>query len=174
MSTLTTDQRWLLAHMGGWAIVDALLTPAGVDRLMQLSWGGVGGQPPAGGPEWLCSFETRAGKITAPWGSQPRVIVTSAQLKRFARDLPADICAELDQCSRARTTETLRSYQWCHCPWQFHGPTADSAPCDRYHPTAAEDQDHRNTVRRIAEWESNLLRRTLGIEAGQLSLFDTL
>jgi hypothetical protein len=172
--TLTIDQRWLLAHMGGWAVVDALLSPAGTDHLMQTMWGCTGGEPPDGAPKWLRGFQTRSGKITAPWGAEPRVILTSAQLKRFARELPGDVHAELAACRRARTIETRRTFQWCHCPWQHQGRTADSAPCPQYHPTGAEDQEHRSTLGRIAEWESVQLRRALGIETGQLSLFDAL
>jgi hypothetical protein len=173
MNTLSTDQRWLLAHMGGWEIVDALLSAAGTDRLMQQMWGATNVRPPDGGPQWLRSWETRGGKITAPW-REPRVIVTSAQLKRFARDLPSDIRAELAECRRARNSETHRTYQWCHCPWQTHGRRPASTPCLRYHPTDDEDQDHRAIARRIAEWESALLRRALGVETGQLTLFDAL
>lgn len=172
MSTLSTDQRWLLAHMGGWAIVDALLSPAGTDHLMQSMWGSNHGLPDDG-PQWLRGWQTRGGKITAPWTGEARVTITSAQLKRFARDLPADIRTELVECRRARTIETQRTYLWCHCPWKEHGPRPEVGPCQRYHPTDAEDDAHRDTERRIRAWESALLRRALGIETGQLALFDT-
>jgi hypothetical protein len=72
MSTLTADQPWLLLHMGGWAIIDALLSPAGTDQLMGRMWGSSGGEPPAGAPERLRGWDTRGGKIVSPWRGEPR------------------------------------------------------------------------------------------------------
>lgn len=172
MSALSVDQRWLLLHIGGWAIVDALLSPAGTDHLMQSMSGSTGGNPPQGGPEWLCGWQTRAGKIVSPWRGQPHVVVSAAQIKRYGKQLPADGRAELVECRAARSAETMRTEGWCHCPWKDHSPNAHSGPCRRYHPTDAEDRAHLDNLRRIEAWETTVLRRALGVDAGQLALFD--
>jgi hypothetical protein len=172
MSTLRADQRWLLLHMGGWAIIDALLSPAGTDQLMGRMWGSTGGEPPAGAPEWLRGWETRSGRIVSPGRGEPRVVITSAQLKRYVNSLCPEVRAELEDCRNARLAETQRTRDWCHCPWQSQAPNPHSQPCQRNHPTDHEDQQHLSTISGIAAWESALLRRALAVVTGQLPLFD--
>lgn len=174
MSTLSADQRWLLLHMGGWAIIDALLSPAGTDQLMGRMWGSTGGDAPVGAPEWLQGWDTRVGKIVSPWRGEPRVVITSAQLKRYANSLSPEVRAELEDCRNARLAETQRTCDWCHCPWQHEAPNKHSEPCQRYHPSDDEDLHNISTIRRIGAWESELLRRALAVDTGQLPLFETL
>lgn len=158
-ATLTENQRWLLLLMGGWAIIDALLSPAGTKHLMQSGWGGANHTPPEGAPRWLRSFDTRGSKIVAPCG----VTVTAAQINRYAAALDDAIRAELAACQAARQTNTMQGYEWCHCPYQHTAPNAFTGPCTRYHPTEEDEAAHLAEYRRIGEWEKDLLRRALGL-----------
>lgn len=158
-ATLTENQRWLLLLMGGWAIIDALCSPAGTKHLMQSSWGGANHTPPEGAPAWLRSFDTRGNKIVAPCG----VTVTAAQINRYAAALDESIRAELAACQAARQTNTMQGYEWCHCPNEHTAPNAFTGPCTRYHPTGEDEAAHLAEYRRIREWEKDLLRRALGL-----------
>jgi len=175
MTDLSADQRWLLYAMGGWAIRDCLISPAGTDHLMQSMWGSVGRTHPEGGPQWLTGWDTHGGKITAPSASNRRVTITKAQINAYARTLPADVRDELLVLRSEDQAEHQRTNGWCHCPWANTPPNAHSGPCTRYHPTADEDNDHWDALNRIENRLDNLLRHALNIgatTARQLALFD--
>jgi hypothetical protein len=175
MSTLTSDQRWLLLHMGGWQIEWALLSPAGTDHLMTSMWGQCGGRAPEGGPEWLTSFETRGGKVTAPYGTgePPKVTVTAAQINRYGAALPPEIRVELEASRKASRAHAAKAEGWCHCPWKDRAPNAHSGPCTRYHPTEAEYEAHLEEGWQLRDRQRAALRRALQIDqqAEQLALF---
>lgn len=102
--TLTVDQRWLLMHMGTWAIVWALASPDGVARLMQSCWGSTTGRAAnmPGAPAWLrrCGFETQSGAVHAR-AAGVSVRIKAAEINRYAAQLPVDIKAELVACRKA-------------------------------------------------------------------------
>ncbi len=170
--TLTEDQRWLLFAIGGWEMRECLLGPHGVDHFMQSCSSAYGHDGPAGGPAWLTGWTTSGGKITAPPRGDVRVVVTKAHINAYAATLAADVLADLSACRSADTQEHTRTAGWCRCPWQHTAPNSHSGPCTRYHPSDAEEQDHYDRCRRIRTWTEAVLRRALGIDTGQLALFD--
>lgn len=174
--TLTSDQRWLLATMGGWPIVWALCGPDGTQQLMASMWGGCGKRVD-GAPEWMTSFETRGGKVFSPAFGDPRVVVTAAQIDRFAAQLPDEVRAELKACRAAGIEENQRTLRWCHCGREaecLKANEGDRLYGGRHHPTDADDQDHRDRYWRIRDWEDRVLMKALGLmggPVGQLDLF---
>lgn len=170
-TTLTTEQRWLLWAIGGWEMRDCLLGPAGTDPFMTSMSSHHGSSAPAGAPTWLTGWNTASRRITAPSLGQTRVVVTAAQINAYARQLSADIRADLQACRAAAHAEMNRTAEWCHCPWAHHAPNTHSRPCRRYHPTEAEDLDHQATTARIDQHTRAVLRRALGLVDDQLTLF---
>jgi hypothetical protein len=167
--SLTSDQRWLLATMGGWPIVWALCGPDGTQHLMASMWGGCGKRV-EGAPEWMTSFETRSGKVYSPGFNDQRVVVSAAQIDRFAAQLPAEIKAELQACRLAGIEENQRAERWCYCGRETECHKASG----RHHPSATEDQEHLHKVWSIRDWQSAVLAKALGLEGepvGQLDLF---
>lgn len=171
MSTLTSDQRWLLFHVGGWSMRECLLGPAGTDYFMQSLDSATGFTGPDGGPPWMLGWNTRGGKITSPWRGEVRVVVTKAQIDAYARALPADVRAELLALRAAAAAERDRTSGWCRCPWSLTPPNDFTDQCDRYHPTDAELTAHHAELNRIAAWNSAALRKALALDVGQLHLF---
>ncbi|ORW16132.1 hypothetical protein AWC17_15460 [Mycobacterium nebraskense] len=174
MTDLTTDQRWLLYFMGGWAIRDCLIGPAGTDHLMQSMSGAWGHTHPHGGPAWMTGWSTRSGKITSPGHGEARVVISKAQINAYARGLPADIRAELIAVRDLDQAENARAYDWCYCPWSTTAPNAHSGPCTRYHPSHDEADAHRARARHIGDQLDDVLLRALRIgdpTAVQLELF---
>ncbi|MGV7303109.1 hypothetical protein PJK45_28090 [Mycobacterium kansasii] len=164
-TNLTTEQRWLMFAIGGWTMRDCLLGPAGTDYLMQSCYSHWGFSGPEGGPNWLTGWNTAQGKITAPQSGTVRVALTKAQINSYAATLPADVRHELTECRDAACVEQQRTADWCHCPWQHQAPNAHSSPCDRYHPTEDEDDDHQARARAIYSWQTQLLRRALQLQS---------
>lgn len=173
---LTTEQRWLLFAIGGWTMRDCLLGPAGTDHLMQSCYSSHGFSGPEGGPEWLTGWNTANGKITAPGRGTVRITATKAQINSYAKALPANLIQELTECRAAARAEQERTHGWCHCPWQHEAPNPHSGPCNRYHPTDAEDDEHFDRVHAIDTWQTQLLRRALDLQSAgeQLDLFSGL
>ncbi|CPW40662.1 hypothetical protein [Mycobacteroides abscessus] len=170
---LTEDQRWLLRMVGGWAIVDCLIGPEGVTHLMQSLQSSTGSKRP-GIPDYIEGYQCGRGKIVTPWRGEPRVIVTAAQINRYARSLPDELKAELREHAWRRNTNRYRGYQHCFC---------QSTPCgygyieDKFHPTDEQVRDHAEEWNRLHCWENSLLDRALGVAhsdepAGQLELFE--
>jgi hypothetical protein len=174
MSTLTSDQRWLLLHMGHTAVRRALLSPTATAWMMQSMLGCTGGTPLPGAPDWMRGWRTRGGIISAPWSDEPRVTVTANQINRFGANLSTVMRAELEAIDLAVSTENTRSAGWCHCAYKDQPASPHAQACERYHPTAEENEAHRQERRSIREWEADALRRALCPEAAQtqLDLFD--
>ncbi|ETA91883.1 hypothetical protein O982_24830 [Mycobacterium avium 10-5581] len=173
---LSPEQRWLLFAIGGWMMRDCLLGPAGTDHLMQSCYSSWGFTGPDGGPDWLTGWNTANGKISAPQKGTVRVSVTKAQINSYAATLPADIRRELTDCRDAAHAEQQRTASWCHCPWRDIAPNPHSGPCQHYHPTDAEDDQHRARVHALNAWQTRLLRRALQLQCAgeQLDLFSGL
>ncbi len=174
MSDLTSDQRWLLYFVGGWMIRDCLIDSNGTDRLMQSMAGGCNHNHPKGGPEWMTSYETRNGKVVSPGHGETRLAVTKAQINAYARSVPTAIRNELIAVRDAAIEENTRAFDWCHCPHAHIAPNAHSAPCTRYHPTAAEDRAHYTEAERLRSTTKEIMRRALRLDeatAEQLDLF---
>ena len=70
------------------------------------------------------------------------------------------------------TAERQRTAGWCHCPWAQQAPNAHSGPCKRFHPTDEQDLDHYDISAAISRRTDEVLRRALGLDTGQLALFD--
>lgn len=156
--TLTEDQRWLLRMVGGWTMRDCLIGSAGVTRLMQSCCGGT--RVPADRyPAHIKGFECGRGTIVSR--GIPVVTVTTAQLNKYARSLPADLVAEMRECATAaQRTNILRSRFW-HC---------GSDPCgfaymgDRIcPPTEQQEADASAEYWRCHDWTEDLLDRALRI-----------
>lgn len=170
--TLTEDQRWLLRMVGGWAMRDCLIGPDGVKHLMQSMYGGTRNTM-EGAPPCMRGFQCGGGKIVSI--GAPVITVTTAQLNRFARTLPADLCEEMRECASASTRNAILSGQFCHC---------GSSPCGYAYmgdricpPTEQQELDARAEYWRCNDWIDNLLDRALGFTAevepvGQLELFE--
>lgn len=173
---LSTEQRWLMFAIGGWAMRDCLLGPAGTDHLMQSCYSSWGFSGPQGGPDWLTGWNTAHGKITAPQRGPVRITLTKAQINSYAAALPDDIRRELTDCRDAAHAEVQRTADWCHCAWQHQAPNTHSGPCTRYHPSDDEDDQHRARTRAIECWQTRLLHRALQLQCAgeQLDLFSGL
>ena len=175
MMALTTDQRWLLLHMGSWQIVHALCSPDGVTKLMQSCWGSTGGTAEIpGAPAWVngCGWDTSGGTITARNG----VRIKAAEINRCAAQLPDDIKAELLACRNAGTANAVLKYRFCRCGSKKCGY---GYPKDRIcPPTPEQEQAADEEYWRIVEWQGKVLRRALAldgqshIEGDQLQLFE--
>lgn len=174
--TLTTDQRWLLRSVGGWAMREALLSPGGVMRLMQSMYGSTG-HPIDGGPAWLANgFTCGQGKVVSPGFGEPLVTVTTAQINRYAASLSDELKAELVACRDASHAETQRTWKWCRCGSEVECRRSNAGD-PHHHPTDAEEEAHYAESRRLREWTDDLLDRAFGFEVvadpvGQLELFE--
>lgn len=174
MSTpmLTEDQRWLLRMVGGWAMRDCLIGPEGIAHLMQSCYGGTR-LPTDGHPPHIKGFECGRGKIMSR--GVPVVTVTTAQLSKYARSLPADLVAEMRECASASTRNAILSHRFCHC---------GSSPCGYAYmgericpPTGQQEADARAECWRCHDWTEDLLDRALGfatteVQVRQLELFE--
>lgn len=173
---LTEDQRWLLRAVGGWIMLDALIGPPGVARLMKSMYGS-SGRPIDGGPAWLArGFQCGGGKVVSGSGCAPTVKVTTAQIKAYSRQLGAELLAEMKACQAATNANAVMRGRFCHC---------GSDPCgygyyrDRIcPPTEQQEADALAESWRCRDWTDDLLDRALGFEraeepepAGQLELF---
>lgn len=181
MSALTEDQRWLLLHMGGHAIVRALCDPEGVTHLMQSCWGSSGHDSDIpGAPAWLYGWDTQSGVIRSNHQGGQRVQVKAAEISRYAKQIPAPIMAEMLECRSASTTHAIKNSRWCHCGNEadcLRRNEGDPYYGGRHHPTEAEDQAHLDEYWQIRDREDDVLTRALGFEyiderVGQLELFE--
>lgn len=181
---LTTDQRWLLLHMGTWQIVHALCSPEGVTALMTSRWGSTGGRLTDlnDAPEWLktCGWEISGGVIHARTRKLPGLKIKAAEINRFAAQLPDDIKAELIDCRNAGTANAVLRGRFCHCgnhqesyPWQ------KNAICPA---TMEQENQAAADYWRINAWQHVVLAKALGLngcsgntpeneESEQLQLF---
>lgn len=174
-AVLTEDERWLLLAMGGWMILDALLSKQGAEYLAQSHWGGTL-RDVEGGPDWLRGgFSTNGGKVHCPAFGTPILTIKVTRITAYGLTLPADLRAEMEQCRKDSQALNLKQYSWCHCPWKHEAASKYSEPCKRYHPTDAEDDAARAEHWRIFDLEKVLLRRAFQMQeepVGQLALFD--
>lgn len=139
MTTLTSDQRWLLAAYDPSMLADLIVTPEyGLSRIKSTCAGGTARH--ADGPEWLRSYDTGGGKISGGMGfGDYRVTITFAALSKWAAAVPDRLRVKLANNLTERGAEMRRTHDWCHCPYKDEAPNAHSKPCTRYHPTDAED-----------------------------------
>lgn len=179
---LTTDQRWLLLHMGTWQIVHALASPDGVKALMLSCWGSSGGRADAddvpGCPQWVkgCGWETSGGTITARAQGGPHVKIKAAEINRYAATIPADIKDELVACRNAGTANAVYGYRLCRDTREHtHLPYERDKICPA---TEAQEQQQRDEYWRIVDWQKRILIRALGLDGqshipgDQLDLFE--
>lgn len=185
--TLSLDQRWLLLHIGGWEIVGALASPEGVTRLMQSCYSSTGGRGRADdlphAPQWVrgCGWETSGGVIKARGQGGPHVTVKAAEINRYAKQLPADIKAEIIACRDAGTANAVLRGRFCllkrtrpdhdhatYMPWE------EDRICP---PTVEQENNAKADYWRIHAWQHLVLGKALGLDgrshiAGdQLDLF---
>lgn len=173
--TLSTNQRWLLLHMGGWQIASALSSPDGVSYLMGTMWGSTGGRSHASdlpdAPAWLGGWDTRSNTITARHQGGPQVTVTAKEINEFAKQLDPVIKAEMVQCRNASSANAILTGRFCHC---------GSDPCGYAYmrdricpPTEQQEADARAEYWRVRDWQDDLLARVLlsGAPGDQLDLF---
>ena len=176
---LTLDQRWLLMTIGGWQIVWALIDPAGTKHLMNSLSARAGGTAIPGAPEWMTSWETRGGKICSPCGplvAEPKVVVTAAQIDRYATTIPDEIKDQLRDIRAQSTANAVLRGRFCGC---------GSKPCGYAYlgdricpPTERQESDARADYRRIRAYETVYLAKALRLPAralepsGQLALFE--
>ncbi|WP_441964575.1 hypothetical protein [Mycolicibacterium houstonense] len=163
---LSKNQRWLLFHVGGWRIVDALVLPAGADQLVAMTSASATGQVSPEAPNWLGGWEIRGDCIRSRNSAGPRVEITAAQLARYAAALPDTLKAELAAASAANSANAADRGRFCAC---------DHDPCERgpghVHDLAeveAVEAEHK----RIREWGTGILRRALYLGGEQLGLFE--
>lgn len=168
---LTEDQRWLLRMVGGWEMRDCLIGPAGVTRLMQSHRGG-NGRGPDGAPPYIRGFQCGGGKIVTT--GVPVITVTTAQLRKFAQSLHADLRDEMRECANASTRNAILRHRFCGCG---HTPCGYAYWGDRIcPPTEQQDADASAEYWRCHDWTEDLLDRALGFTTedepvGQLELF---
>lgn len=176
---LNLDQRWLLLHMGGWQIVQALCSPDGVAALMRSQWGSTSGRAADlnGSPEWLtgCGFETSAGVIFARARKLPGLKIKAADINRFAATIPKPIKDELIECRNAGTANAVLRGRFCHCGHHKTSyPYQKDAICP---PTVKQENDATAEYWRIKAWEHVVLAKALGLsrdswlDSQQLELF---
>lgn len=175
---LTVDQRWLLRSVGGHEMLDCMIGPDGVSRLMESMYRS-SGHPIEGGPAWLADgFECVKSKVVSK--RPPIVSVTVVQINRYAAQLDAALKAELVECRRADRAEAERVWKWCRCGREaecLRANQGDPLYGNRYHPSEAEVLEHYEECWRIRDWTDDLLDRALGFEIageqlGQLELFE--
>lgn len=165
---LSKNQRWLLFHVGGWRIVDALVLPAGADQLVAMTSASSTGQISPEAPNWLGGWEIRRDCIRSRNPSGPRVEITAGQLARYAAALPDTIRAELAAASAANSANAADRARFCAC---------DHDPCDRgpghlHDPDPAQVEAVEAEQKRIREWGTNILRCALYLGGEQLGLFE--
>lgn len=176
---LTFEQRWLLFHMGGWQIVDALCSEDGVKKMMQSCWGSTGGKadnlPQA--PEWLnrCGWEIRSGTIHSRGHNVPDITINASAINRFAAQLPDEIKAQLKACRSAGTANAIEQSRHCYCghPERKHfEPDVICPPSTKQKNTVSAE------YWRIRSWEQVLLAKALNLNgrsnshSDQLDLFE--
>jgi hypothetical protein len=174
------EQRWLLWHMGGWQIVDALCSPEGVKALMGSRWGSTGKsrELPNGAPSWLkgCGWETEASTITPRWlggrpTNAPTFTIKPAHINSYAAVLPEPIKEQLLECRAESQANAVLQYRFCRC---------GSKPCgyrylkDRICPPTPEQENQAHAdYWRIRALEHVVLSKALALkdEPAQLELF---
>ncbi|WP_396932595.1 hypothetical protein [Mycolicibacterium sp.] len=175
-TTLSDDQRWLLWTVG-LGISRALLSDEGLESYMS-SMNSYYGTARPGAPQWMDSYETRAGKITSPArGDEIRVTVTAKQIRGFRKTIRAELLTELAAIDKAETDEHWRTELWCRCHFAKGDevkPHKDYRQREQYHPSDAEDGEHMEIVVGLRRRERDCLKAILAIgqePVGQLALF---
>lgn len=175
-ATLSNDQRWLLWTVG-LGISRALLSDEGLESYMA-SMNSYYGTARPGAPQWMDSYQTRAGRITSPArGDDIRVTVTAQQIRAFRKTIPAELLTELAAIDKAEIGEHWRTELWCRCHFAQGGevkPHKDFQQREQYHPSAAEEATHMEIVVGLRRRESDCLKAILEIgqePVGQLALF---
>ncbi|ODQ95564.1 hypothetical protein [Mycolicibacterium holsaticum] len=176
--TLSPDQRHLLALVGcssGTMLLAAMIDDSAMAALLARSGGASMQTALDGAPEWMTSYWTSGQKFTSPGlgTDQVRCAVTATQVRNFGRNLPLAMQAEIRELEAAQQAEAARTWQWCYCPYADTPRNSHVGPCTRYHPSAAEHDEHYRRDRQLSTWSKTLLNRALGLaEAGaQLDLF---
>lgn len=165
---LSKIQRWLLFHVGGWRIVDALVLPAGADQLIAMTSSSDTGQTSPEAPTWLGGWEIGRGCIRSRNPAGPRVEITAAQLARYAAALSNELKAELAAATAANSANAAERARFCFC---------DQDPCDRgpsylHDPDSAQVKAAEAEHERIRHWGASMLRRALYLGGEQVGLFE--
>ena len=173
---LTKEQRQLLSVYPRSMISDTIIDQE--RGLKNISSGQCGGSR-LDGP--IRHFHTGKGRIEAgSWGEEPSIVVTFAQLKRWAREVPADLRDRIKAVRLAQQKEAARVHKWCHCPNPEQCLKVNEGDLfygGRHHPTEEEDMEHLEITFDLRDQERDLLDEALGLgdePVGQLDLFDQL
>lgn len=176
MTELTKEQRQLLAVYPTSMIADTVVD---ADRGLSAIRSGCCGGSRLDGP--IRHFHTGNGRIEAgELGGEPDIVVTFAQLKRWAEAVPEDLRRQIIEVRSMQRSEATRVWKWCHCPKPQECVTVhrdDPLYGGRYHPTAEEDAEHRELSWELHARERALVEQALGLgddPVGQLDLFDEL
>lgn len=167
---LSKNQRWLLFHIGGWRIVDALAVPTRAEQLLELTCGSTSGQSSPEAPHWLGGWDISHGVIRSRNHAGPRVEITAPQLTRYIAQLPDTITSELAAASSANTANTEERERFCFCR---QNPCHN---CDRHGYIHNPDPEQVQAVaaegERVRSWGVDILRRALHLGGEQLGLFE--
>lgn len=172
MITLTEDQRHLLTAYDPGLLAGLIRNPE--HSLARIKSSHVGGSARRhNGPEWLRWYETGGSGIKGGEHDNWRVTITWAQLSRWAATVPDDIRAKVIANHAEWAEERDRTDGWCRCPWQTEAPNAHSQPCNRYHPTDAEDNEHTARALRINSYQRAFVGQAIWAktEPSQMDLF---
>ncbi len=172
---LSREQRQLLGVYPATMISDTIVDPErGIKQIASSQCGGTRDGP-------VPSFNTGGGRIYAGWlGQEPTVVVTFAQLKRWAESVPSGLREQIRAVRLAEQTEAVRTLKWCHCPNPercLRSNQGDPLYGGRHHPTDEEYEQHLEIVFGLRDQERALLDEALGLvdnPVGQLDLFGEL
>ena len=173
---LTKEQRQLLAVYPAGMVVDTIVNPdSGIARIRA----GMCGGSRLDGP--IRHFNTGNGRIHAgSFGEEPSVVVTFAQLKKWALSVPAELRDRIKAVRDLERAENARVWEWCHCPTPeecLRVNAGDPMYGGRHHPSEDEYRQHLDVVMDLRKQERALLDEALGLgddPVGQLDLFDEL
>ncbi|GAB36462.1 hypothetical protein [Gordonia otitidis] len=178
--TLSTEQRWLLAGVGGWEMAECFTSPGrGIDRLMTSMYSASTARRDDRYPAWLeGGFSCGYGRIESHRTvGAVTVVVTKKQLAAFAARLDDDVVRRLRDALAALGTETIRWSDTCFCPDPHcvDNNPGDPLYSDRWHPTDEQYQEHLDFSMRLAASLQRLVLEACALEApvGQLGLFVT-
>lgn len=184
--TLTEDQARLLhRHCGTWLVAATISDP---DYGISSIKGRAGGAawPDGAHPELpYKNTGVRADRIAgynthhddgARVDVSTVVAVKFTEIKRWASAVPEHIATEIRLQFGLMAKERDRTANWCRCPYKDAAPNAHSEPCRRYHPTDAEDQQHRDINAELDHRQEQFALMALGLAGDahpqQLDLFE--
>ncbi|MDV7194769.1 DNA methyltransferase [Mycolicibacterium fortuitum] len=167
---LTEDQaRLLWRHAGGWMLAAAVVDPDyGISSLKSRAGGKA--WPDGSHPElpYNHTWTTNSGIIGHASGlkDEPAVSVSFNAIRNWADTVPEPIKTELRLQFQAMADERNRTMNWCRCHFANGGEIKshkDFMGRDRYHPSAAEDQRHRDIEGGLDARQDEWVLKSLGL-----------